>query len=117
MPPCEVYRHTRRRCWSLREGGRVVAHVEAVALTGIVLVVRPGALARVRNRRVREVCAVARGTPTAAPRPPWARRLRFDVYGAGVFLADGHHITAASFAWFEADGTSWITLEDRACVP
>lgn len=109
MPPCEVYRHTRRRCWSLREGGRVVAHVEAVALTDVALVVRPGALARVRNRRVREVCAVARGTPTDAPRPAHARRLRFDVYGAGVFLADGVPVTAASVAWFEADGTSWIS--------
>ncbi|OAS24885.1 hypothetical protein [Methylobacterium platani] len=111
MPLCEVYRHTRRRCWSLREGGRVVAHVEAVALAGVVLVVRPGALARVRNRRVREVCAVARGTPTAAPRPPGARRLRFDPYGVGAFLADGHPITAAGLAWFEADGTAW-TSED-----
>ncbi|SFU34789.1 hypothetical protein SAMN02799631_00276 [Methylobacterium sp. 174MFSha1.1] len=112
MPPCELYRHTRRRCWSLREGGRVVAHVEAVALAGVVLVVRPGALARVRARHVREVCEVARGTPTDAPRPPGARRLRFHVYGAGAFLADGHPITAAALAWFEADGTAWITLEN-----
>ncbi|MCF4127917.1 hypothetical protein [Methylobacterium sp. SyP6R] len=103
----EVYRHTRRRCWSLREGGRVVAHVEAVALAGVALVVRPGALARVRNRRVREVCAVARGTPTDAPRPLGARRLRFDPYADGVFLADGVPVTAAAGAWFEADGSAW----------
>ncbi len=112
MPPCEVYRHTRRRCWSLREGGRGVAPVEAVALAGVVLVVRPGALTRVRARHVREVCALARGTPTAAPRPPGARRLRFDVYGAGAFLADGHPITAAAAAWFEPDGSAWCLLED-----
>lgn len=109
MPPCEVYRHTRRRCWSLREGGRVVAHVKAVALADVALVVRPGALARVRDRHVREVCAVARGTPTDAPRPADARRLRFDVYGAGAFLADGQPITAAAAAWFEADGSAWIS--------
>ncbi|MDP4021101.1 hypothetical protein Q8W71_00560 [Methylobacterium sp. NEAU 140] len=109
MPPCDVYRHTRRRRWSLKVGGRVVGHVEAVALAGVALVVRPGALARVRDRHVREVCALARGTPTAAPRPPGARRLRFDVYGAGTFLADGQPITAAALAWFEADGSAWIS--------
>lgn len=108
MPPCEVYRHTRRRCWSLKVGGRVVAHVEAVALAGVVLVVRPGALARVRARSVRKVCAVARGPPTDMPRPAHARWLRFDPYADGVFLADGHPITAAGLAWFEADGTAWI---------
>lgn len=96
----------------MKVGGRVVAHVESLALTGVTLVVRPGALARVRDRRVREVCALARGTPTDMPRPPDARRLRFEVYGAGVFLADGVPVTAASVAWFEDDGSAWISLED-----
>lgn len=91
----------------MREGGRVVAHVDAMALADVVLVVRPGALARVRARHVREICAIARGTPTGMPRPPEARRLRFDPYGAGAFLADGHPITAAAAAWFEPDGTAW----------
>ena len=96
----------------MREGGRVVAHVEAVALSDVALVVRPGALARVRDRHVREVCALARGTPSDMRRPPEARRLRFDVYGAGNFLADGVLVTTASAAWFEADGAAWILLED-----
>lgn len=91
----------------MREGGRVVAHVEAMALADVVLVVRPGALARVRVRHVREICALARGTPTDMLRPTEARRLRFDPYGAGAFLADGHPITAAAAAWFEPDGTAW----------
>lgn len=41
------------------------------------------------------------------PRPPEARRLRFDPYAAGAFLADGQPITAAAAAWFEPDGTAW----------
>lgn len=112
MRPCEVYRHTRRRCWSLCEGGRVVAHADSVALRDVALVVRPGALARVRAHRQREVCAVARGIATVAPRPPGARRLTFDPFGEGAFLADGVPVAAAAAAWFEADGTAWVTLED-----
>lgn len=113
----DVYRNLARSCWSLRVGGRVVAHVQAIALRDVSLVIRPGALARVRTRRVREVCAHARGTVADAPRHADARRLRFDPYADGRFTADGDPITAASAAWFEADGSAWCTLEDLTCVP
>jgi hypothetical protein len=114
MPPSnrvDVYRHLRLRvrCWSVRVNGRVVDHVEAIALRDVRLVIRPGALARVRARQIREVCAHARGTVADAPRPEGARRLRFDPYGAGTFIVDGAPITAARLAWFEPDGTAWIS--------
>jgi hypothetical protein len=113
----DVYRNLARGCWSVRVGGRVVARVDRITLSGVVLVIRPGALARVRKRAIREVCAHARGAVTDAPCPPGARRLRFDPYAVGAFTADGEPITAVDQAWFEADGTAWCTLEDLTCVP
>ncbi|GEL42911.1 MULTISPECIES: hypothetical protein [Methylobacteriaceae] len=110
----DVYRHLRLRvrCWSVRVNGRVVDHVEAIALRDVRLVIRPGALARVRARQIREVCAHARGTVTDAPRPEGARRLRFCPYAGTTFTADGEPMTAAAAAWFEADGSAWCTLEN-----
>lgn len=111
----DVYRCLSRSCWSIRERGRVVGHASAVTLRDVVLVVRPGALARVRLRHVREVCAHARGTVTDVPRSPGALRLRFDPYAAGRFIADGEPITAVDHAWFETDGTAWI-LKEPVCA-
>jgi hypothetical protein len=107
----DVYRHLRRRLciWSVRVDGRVVDHVPAIALRDVALIVRPGALARVRRRQIREVCAHARGIAVDAPRPESARRLRFDPYGAGAFAVNGEPATASRLAWFEADGTAWIS--------
>jgi len=107
----DVYRHLRRRerCWSLRVRGRVVDHVDSIALRDVRLVVRPGALARVRRREIREVCAHAAGVEADVDRPQGARRLRFCPYSGTTFTADGEPVTAARLAWFEADGTAWIS--------
>lgn len=60
----DVYRNLTRRCWSVREGGRVVAHVPAIALADVAMVVRPGARDRVLRTGRREVHAWCRGTRT-----------------------------------------------------
>ena len=60
----DVYRNLTRSCFSVREGGRVVAHVPEIALADVALVVQPGARARVLRTGVREVHAWCRGTRT-----------------------------------------------------
>lgn len=103
----DVYRHRGRRCWSVREGGRVVAHVEAISLADVVL--RASEAARIRCLRTgaRDVHAWASGTVVEAPRPAGAARLRYRLAEPG-FRVEGAVVTAAAVAWFEADGTAWI---------
>jgi hypothetical protein len=106
--PCvEVYRNRVRKAWSVRIDGRVVAHVQEIALVGVTL--RASEAARIRCLRTgaRDVHAWARGTEAEEPRPPGAIRLRYRLEEPG-FRAGGRVITAASAVWFEADGSAWI---------
>lgn len=57
----QVYWHTRKSLWSLREGGRVVEHRPEVRLWNVSFVVKPSAVARIQLRGQREVCAWAEG--------------------------------------------------------
>jgi hypothetical protein len=60
----DVHRNLRRApaCWSVREGGRVVAHLPELALRDVRLIVQPGGRATVLRTGVRSVHAYARGT-------------------------------------------------------
>ncbi|CAO4138999.1 hypothetical protein [Methylorubrum aminovorans] len=62
----DVYRNLRRAggCWSVRESGRVVAHLPELALQDVRLVVQPGGRAACLRTGIRSVHAVARGTRT-----------------------------------------------------
>ncbi|BCM81601.1 hypothetical protein mvi_00620 [Methylobacterium indicum] len=96
-----------RRAWSVRVAGRVVAHVQAIALVGVTL--RASEAGRIRCLRTgaRDVHAWARGIVTEGARPPGAIRLRYRLEQPG-FRAGGRIVTAAAAAWFEADGSAWI---------
>jgi hypothetical protein len=103
----DVYWHRGRRLWSVREGGRVVAHVEAIGLRDVVL--RASEKARIRCMRtgVKDVHAWAAGSVMKALRPAGAVRLLYRLAEPG-FRVDGAVVIAAAAAWFEADGTAWI---------
>ena len=58
----DVYRNLARRCWSVREGGRVIEHVAEIALRDVRLIVQPGGRATVIRTGTRSVHAYARGT-------------------------------------------------------
>lgn len=58
----DIYRNLIRSCWSVREGGRVIAHVPAIVLADVAMVVQPGARARLIRTGRREVHAFCRGT-------------------------------------------------------
>ncbi|BAQ49181.1 hypothetical protein Maq22A_1p34585 (plasmid) [Methylobacterium aquaticum] len=103
----EVYRNLTRKAWSVRVNGRVVAHVQAIALQAVTLRASEAGRLRCLRTGARDVHAWARGTEAEEPRPPGAIRLRYRLEEPG-FRAGGSVITAASAAWFEADGSAWI---------
>ncbi len=105
----EVYRNRTRRCWSLRVGGRVVGYADVVALESVRL--RHSEAARIRAVRTgaRTVHAFAAGVISTAARSPNAAPLRYRIEAPGFRAGeDGRVVTAASAAWFEADGSAWI---------
>ncbi|MRI56569.1 hypothetical protein D8770_21785 [Methylobacterium sp. DB1607] len=104
----EIYRHRRLLAWSVREGGRVVGHREAVALVDVVLVASEAGRVRCLRRGQREVVAWARGELADLPRPAGAERLRYGLDRPGFRAGDGERpVTRARAAWFERDGTAW----------
>lgn len=105
----DVYRNLTRRCWSIRERGRVVGHAPTVTLADAVMVVRPGARARVLRTGHREVHAWVRGTlvPHAGV-PVGAVRLHYRPFEAGHFTDDcGLPVVAAAWVFFHEDGGAW----------
>lgn len=105
----QAYWHTRRRLWSLREGGRVVAHEPRVMLLDVSLVVLPGAVTRVRVRRQREVCAWADGQRVIAGPGGGGFRLLFDPYRWATFVLaeDETPVTGCRVLRLEPNGEAW----------
>lgn len=103
----EVYRNLVRKAWSVRAGGRVVAHVQEIALAGVTLRASEAGRLRCLRTGARDVHAWARGEVAEGARPPGAVRLRYQLRAPG-FRAEGKVVTAAAAAWFEADGSAWI---------
>lgn len=101
-----VYWHTRRRLWSLREGGRVVAHVPRVVLRDVRFIVSEAAVRRVQAWCVREVCAYARGVLHEGPVDRWLRPVTFDPYVEAHFTNEWDDVVLSSdVAIFKEDGT------------
>ncbi|WP_447715393.1 hypothetical protein [Methylobacterium sp. D48H] len=57
----DVYRNLTRRLWSVREGGRVIEHVQEISLRDVRLVVQPGGRLACLRTGTRSVHAYARG--------------------------------------------------------
>lgn len=111
----DVYRNLRRggACWSVREGGRVVAHVPEIALRDVRLVVQPGGRAACLRTRVRSVHAVARGTRTDfAGIPPGAVEVGYSPWHADHFTSRPgfHQVFACRLIVFTNTGTAWALL-------
>lgn len=101
----------------MRERGRVIAHVPAITLSDVTLVVRSGGRARVLRTGVREVHAYARGIIVQAPRPAAAIRLHYRPFASDSFLDDdGRAWIAAAILHLDTEGRAWLFADDiRPC--
>lgn len=62
MPKSEIYWNSHRKCFSIRQGGRVIAHAEAFVMLDCELPVSIKVRDRVRATGRKKVHAVVRGT-------------------------------------------------------
>src|SRR5580700_4580692 len=102
-----VYKHLRRRTWSLRDPrtGRVLAHAAYVELEGGVCRVQQGGRERVVRKRRRSVHAYV---VVAPPRSDAWTRFTYNPYRAATFtIADPEHpapVLGAARMRFDAEG-------------
>ena len=86
-----------------KAGGKVLAHVDEIALEHVTPKILPGSLRRIKERGVREVCCYLMGT-VVRPKdvPPRGRKsLRFNPFKADCFTVDdGRCLEAAQFVLF-----------------
>ncbi|MCJ2040952.1 hypothetical protein MKK55_18655 [Methylobacterium sp. J-059] len=106
----EVYRNLNRRKWSIREGGRVVGHVDVCCLRDVSFHVSVAARQRAIRIGQRAVMAWARGVLCEAHRWPSAERIRFSPFEGPSFMAGEFEIDSAKLVFFDADGTCWGIL-------
>lgn len=107
----QVYRNLTRACWSVRAGGRVLAHVPAVHLTGCTMVVQPAGQARALAQGQRNVHAYVRGTVTATLEGTYPLRARYNVFRALTFTTEDGPVLGAAAAHFDEHGQLWIRAE------
>jgi len=96
------------RLFSVRRGGRVVAHVPTLALRDCSFrASEPGRLRCLRTG-ARDVHVVVVGEPSEKSRPGDAVRFGYRLTEAGFRRRDtGEIITRAAAVWLEADGSAW----------
>ncbi len=106
----EVYRNLNKRCWSVREGGLVVAHVDATCMRQVSFHVSEAARQRAIRLRQRAVMAWAKGTLFEAPLQGSSELITFDPFDGPDFMRGDWPVREASLVHFLADGTCWGVL-------
>lgn len=74
----QVYRNLTKKCYSVRQGGRVVAHVHTLYLKDATFVVQPAGRMRVRREGRKNVHAYIKGT--IVPEVEWIKQPRLVMY-------------------------------------
>lgn len=102
--PVKVYRNRTRKCWSVMQGGLVVAHTQHVALRDVRLVVGQKSRATVVRKGKRGFHAYAKGYLCDAPTGK-AKPLSYNPFKNTSFMVGGKPASKAQFALFNSDGS------------
>ena len=108
--PVTVYRNLTRRCWSLRQGGKVVGHADEVTLTNVTMTVQPAGRDRVRRTRHKVVHAWLTGQLSASQDEHHCpERLYYNPYQDEAFhTGNGVPVQRAAAAHFDTQGRAFI---------
>ena len=109
----QVYRNLNRDCWSVRLRGRVIGHLDALALRDVTLVIQPAGQARVRASGQKNVHAYARGIIEPQARScSGTTRARYDPKTRDTFeLEDGTPIFRCGLAVFDQHGQMFVNAQ------
>jgi len=111
----EVYWNLHKGGYSVRERGRVIAHVDHIVLRDARFVVQRGGYERTVRERVKRVHAMVRGgVAESAQLPHGAVAVTYNPYRADHFQvrASGERIDTARLVWFGVkDGKPLVLAE------
>lgn len=107
-PAVDAYWNQTRHQFSVRRGGRVIAHVPALVLSGCLFRASEAGRLRCLRTAARDVHAIVTGEPCDVPRPADAVRVGYRLTEAGFRRRDTDEIiTHAVTVWLEPDGSAW----------
>ena len=119
----EVYRNLHKNCWSVRDTktGRVVKHVDFIAIHNAKFVVRPAGRAKVLKEQRKNVHAFVRGETKIAgtfkammegPRDlECTGHISYNPYKSDTFMHDDKPIEVADVVFLDATGKGWAYNE------
>ena len=102
----EVYRNLQKKCWSVRQNGKVICHTDYITLKWCRFVVQPSGRSRVLKEKRKNVHAFVRGF-LCSPRdsdwtPPFSwEYVKYNPYKAGSFYFEhepDHYIHESKYA-------------------
>ena len=111
-----VYKNLNRGCWSVARVsstggtiGKLLQHVDSVALSNVVFVVKEKQRATVVREHCRQVHAWCIGDICDSVKPPAARQVTYNPYRSPSFhTLDGKRVDAAPCVWFHVDGRAYL---------
>lgn len=110
--PVHVYRNLQQDCWSIKQGGKVVAHEKHLVLVDCILRVQKAGRAKVLRMRQKNVHAYVLGkisNESTKSIPLHYVAVSYDPYKFAYFylLSDDSRIDKARSIIFKEDGTVW----------
>ena len=116
----EVYWNLHKGGYSVRERGRVIAHVDHIVLRDARFVVQRGGYERTVRERVKRVHAMVRGEVVAADEPTHGSvGVTYNPYRADHFQVreSGERIDTAGLVWFGVKDGKPVVLAFKQCGP
>lgn len=100
-----VYWNLHKKCWSLRDKGKVVAHMHRLGMTDVTFHVQPAGQARARREGKKNVHAYAKGTYNTheVKQGRLGREITYNPYkyDSFVYIDDLTPVTHCDRVWFD----------------
>ena len=103
----EVYRNLRKRCWSIRHKGKVIAHEDGLVVWDCELVSQPAGRERVRREKRKNVHAFIRGEwygPKSSTEDITGYKITYNPYTDDTFMCEGNSIEWAYMVTLTKEG-------------